>query len=65
MKLLIGKLYIFNFVGDGIFMLLIAINIIAISIIIVKNIINFLIQSTFCYSIIYILNKINNNDEKK
>ena len=65
MKLLIGKLYIFNFVGDGIFMLLIAINIIAISIIIVKNIINFLIQSTFCYSIIYILNKINNNVEKK
>ena len=48
MKLLIGKLYIFNFVGDGIFMLLIAINIIAVSIIIVKNIINFLIQSTFC-----------------
>jgi hypothetical protein len=65
MKLLIDKLYIFNFVGDGIFMLLIAINIIAISIIIVKNIINFLIQSTFCYSIIYILNKINNNVEKK
>jgi len=46
--LLIGKLYIFNLVGDGIFILLIAIYIIAIRTIIVKNIINFLIQSNFC-----------------